>query len=428
MKRTFMQVMSLGLILLQVSSTAVQAQLKDCNAFIKGRYVEVGVNFDGTYGSSVPPPTGYHPNTLIKSKNTGPGCILDTTKQMLGFVSDPEMDGWTVSSPGMPPYMGDYFAPGAPYESWGIMSDDLSNVRVCFDPGTYVTGANVRYRTAGSKVGTEWEGIYDSLQITQRSILDTNNTYFVLRVKIKNLAKRKRGNIYYMRNLDPDNDVLWPSGGFPTDNRIEHQIPNASNLAVVSATGRAYPAAIDYCAMGTKDARAKAFINYIWPLHERIDSIYNEKAASIGYLYDSLTVIPNSDIAIGLAFKIDSLPAYDSTFLLIAYMFRGKDIGTATDDDGLFPDERAPSSVSENGLPSNNIRISPNPFHSELKVSGLAAGDQVSLFDLQGKKIESIPAHDKGELDTKAVAPGMYLIQVYDKNGSLIQRQLVQKQ
>jgi hypothetical protein len=429
MKTKFMRLLLIGVPLALGLHSETQAQLKDCNAFVKGRYVEVGVNFDGSYGSSVPPPAGYHPNVFNKSKNTGPSCFADTTRSMLGFVSDPAKDGWTVSAPGMPNYMGDYFAPGAPYESWGILSDGLSGKHVCYDPGTYVDGTNVRYRTAGSRVGSEWEGIFDSLLITQRTILDTSNTYFVLRVKIKNLAKRKRGNIYYMRNLDPDNDVQWSGGGFPTDNKIDHQNPNSSNIAMVSATGLGFTAALDYCAMASKDARAKAFINDKWPLRERIDSIYNESVRPLGYHYDSLTMIPNQDIAIGLAFKIDSLPAYDSTFLLIAYMFRGDDFGTAPDDDGLFPDEKKPSAISDVSVRDHApIEVGPNPFNNELSISGLQEGDKVCVYDLQGKQIDNIPNLGTQLWDTKSIAPGTYILRIYDKEGSVLRRQLIQKQ
>lgn len=114
MKRTFMRLFLLGMSLAFGLHSDTQAQLKYCNAFVKGPYLEVGVNFDGSYGSSVPPPAGYHPNVFNKSKNTGPSYFTDTTRSMLGLLIDPAKDGGDVSSAGMPNYMRDYFAPGAP--------------------------------------------------------------------------------------------------------------------------------------------------------------------------------------------------------------------------------------------------------------------------------------------------------------------------
>ncbi|MFI5170820.1 MAG: hypothetical protein ACHQFW_00430, partial [Chitinophagales bacterium] len=55
------------------------AQIVGANAFLKGNFVEVGINQCGAYGSGNTPPVGYHPNPGL------PG---------LGFVADWESDGW----------------------------------------------------------------------------------------------------------------------------------------------------------------------------------------------------------------------------------------------------------------------------------------------------------------------------------------------
>lgn len=141
---------------------------------------------------------------------------------------------------------------------------------------------------------------------------------------------------------------------------------------MVNATGWSFTATLHYCAMASKDARAKAFINEKWLLRERTESIYNESVKSLGYHYDAMTMIANEDIAIGLAFKVESLPAFDGTVLLISYKFPGDDFGSTTKDDGLFPDEKTPTSLYAAGINERApIEVGPNPFDNELRISGL---------------------------------------------------------
>ena len=87
--------------LLMLAGITAEAQIVGANAFMKGNYVEVGVNTCGAYGSNALPPAGYHP----------------TEFSGLGFVADSDMDGWTT---GTPDYCGDYFVPGSPVEGWEI--------------------------------------------------------------------------------------------------------------------------------------------------------------------------------------------------------------------------------------------------------------------------------------------------------------------
>lgn len=82
---------SILIAIIFLSSYTVTAQIVGPNCFLKGLYVEVGINTCGAFGSSVAPPAGYHP-----------------TEGGLGFVADWESDGWAT---GTPIYCGDYFVP-----------------------------------------------------------------------------------------------------------------------------------------------------------------------------------------------------------------------------------------------------------------------------------------------------------------------------
>jgi hypothetical protein len=94
------------IILCAFFSNSVYAQVLGTNIFLHGRYVEVGVGKLGYYGSDSVAPAGYHAH-----------CATCTVPNCIGFAADPAMDGWAT---GTPPMMGDYFAPGSPYEGWKL--------------------------------------------------------------------------------------------------------------------------------------------------------------------------------------------------------------------------------------------------------------------------------------------------------------------
>src|ERR1022692_575080 len=92
-------------------------QLVNCNVFLQGSYLEVGININGAYGTSTDAPSGYHPRPDGGGLNNTCTGICGGSTNVLGFVADPAEDGWTVGSPA---YCGDYFLPGYPQEGWSI--------------------------------------------------------------------------------------------------------------------------------------------------------------------------------------------------------------------------------------------------------------------------------------------------------------------
>src|SRR6185437_4993341 len=160
------------------------AQLDSCNAFLKGAYIEVGINTNGAYGSSIDAPAGFHPKGGAPTENVcGHNCPV--LGEGLGFVADPDKDGWTVGTPY--PYYGDYFLPGDPQEGWAIEID--YNYAKAWNGGGFdacggtpyssplLSGKNVSYSAVGPRVSAVWQGKMDSVNITQLTTLDTNTVY-----------------------------------------------------------------------------------------------------------------------------------------------------------------------------------------------------------------------------------------------------------
>jgi gliding motility-associated-like protein len=327
-----------AVITLSQYPTGLFAQMDSCNVFLQGKYIEVGINVNGAYGSSIDAPTGYHPKGPANEYNT---CYSKCTNgRNLGFVADPDKDGWTT---GTPNYFGDYFLPGYPQEGWsievnGVQANAWNNGGGCVSIAGYpfstttLTGSNTTYTSSGAKRIGIWKGSYDSLSITQTTSLDTSTVYFTVYVKIVNTGKVTRNKIYYLRTVDPDNDEPETgTGGFTTKNNIDYKLPNSLNATLVSATSTTYSRC--YLGLGTLDCRAKSFINKdllgLEPTAGDLDSMYNGfggKGDTVDYIYSGSFT---DDVAISLDFKLGNLAPGDSLNFAYTYILNKNDLTAA---------------------------------------------------------------------------------------------------
>lgn len=223
------------------------SQISGGEVFMQGNYIEVGIGVCGGYGSSglgnVPAVgaqgTPYHPND-----NNG-----------LGFVADPDQDGWNV---GTPMQCGDYFTPGSHVEGFSVAYDgvcstgDITNNTTCGTPGSNIS---YNYNAGTGDLSSVWQGTDpgNGLMITQTSSFNENDLFFVTTVEICNTNAFPITGLRYTRNVDPDNEQPT-SGVFTTMNEA---VNDADGCAVyASATGLAFGCFIAY---GTADPRATAY-------------------------------------------------------------------------------------------------------------------------------------------------------------------------
>lgn len=407
-----------NLVLLLLSglySSLVIAQIKDSCVFLKGNYLEAGVNLNGAYGSHTDAPGGYHarPDPTVMDKR-------------LGFVIDPAKDGWLDSTAPARAYYGDMFLPGTPQEGWSILANTRQancwNIDYDRLPAG-VTGYNSKLITAGSRIAATWEGTFDSLYVEQRTVLDTANTYLTIRVKIRNMANKPRTNVHYLRTIDPDNEVMVVTpfyDGFSTHNKIDWQLPNVKNASMVSARGNRHEDA--FVSMVSRDDRARCFINKTGLMpSSRLDTLYAKDTAL--YLYGMGDTLYN-DVAISMVFKIDTLKPLDSTLIVMAYIFAAGDIDSALMDEGWMPgDPLPPAPVSVTGSQPTvpELKIAPNPFDGQLQVKGLKVSDRVVLYDLNGRMVQRwiAPADGDHTWAVNEMPAGVYLLQVQDQYGQL---------
>lgn len=308
-----------------IKQTAAQ-QLDGCT-FLQGNYIEIGIAPNGAFGTPGNAPAGYHPRPTPQSNSLYNPVTLtyQLRPNAVGFVADYGKDGWTT---GTPAFFGDYFMPGTVQEGFtlqvnGIRSNAWSNSYQSNGSTGFtgpLTGTNTSLAiTAGEKKAI-WQGTMNTLQVRQTIILKDAKSYFTANIFLKNTGTDTLKNIYYMRTVDPDNEVSV-TGSYSTKNKVAYQLPNVFNKTLVTATGLQHNS---YLGLGTKDCQARCFYlqSGLFPTAD-LASIYN---GIPGYRYaDSLT----ADAAIGLIYKIGNLPPGDSTTFSYAYILNESDLDEA---------------------------------------------------------------------------------------------------
>ncbi|MCW3121922.1 MAG: hypothetical protein JWQ38_1414 [Flavipsychrobacter sp.] len=141
-----------------------------------------------------------------------------------------------------------------------------------------------------------------------------------------------------------------------------------------------------------------------------IDSIINNKASMNIYLHptrnevwtvhhfsDSVSVYNENTNALIASFDVSGSPWYLA-----------------------FATGSGSSAASNISLDANNIILYPNPAFTALTLTGISAGDGVSIYDIAGKKVISWNVTNiTTPLHIADLKTGMYMLQVTDKQGSL---------
>jgi len=338
----------LTIVLIVLSSTSF-SQIVGANAFMKGAFVEVGVNTCGAYGSNGAAPAGYHPNVFSG----------------LGFVADSDMDGWTT---GTPDYCGDYFVPGSPVEGWQIQVG--ASVYTNTDQGCWtseVPGDITTYSYTAGVYTTIWEGTLaaEDITITQTTTLPDSARYFVTRILICNDGPTDLTDVYYMRNVDPDQDQPW-SFDFTTYNEIVYNPPTDPD-ALVTAEGLTYGC---FLGMGARDENARVTFGCFSTTDGTPAQAWSGTSVcpwSGGY---SITGSNTADCATQVTFKIPLIAAGTCECIAFAYILDAEDLDEALE---------ATSSV---GVAADGIDI------SALGVTLICPGDSVILTILGGDDYE----------------------------------------
>lgn len=278
------------------------------NVFLKGRYVECAIAANGTLGSGVEAPAGYH--SLSGGKSPA----------QLGLVVDVDRDGWEKGSP---KWIGDFIMPGLPHEGWDIEVNGFTGRAMRSKGDKYLSfgllGNISDYSRTGNIATIKWTGSFGDIAIEKEIIFDTTRMYLLFNVKLINRGKSDLNKVYYQRTVDPDNEYEQVGGtGYATIQDIENCQPDSAHVASLSAKGHDYGS---YIGLFTRDCRARPYyLKSSLVGTESLDSFFNGRVDTnliqfkkdISYFYD---------VGMGLVFNIGTLKAGDSAYLTYAYIF-----------------------------------------------------------------------------------------------------------
>lgn len=299
------------IVLLLIASFQSYAQIVGDNCFLQGSFVEIGINDCGAYGSNGAPPSGYHYNVTSG----------------LGFTADSDMDGWTTGSPD---YCGDYFVPGSPVEGWQIQigSSVYTNTdQYCWT--SEIPGEITDYTYASGVYTGVWEGEISShdLQITQTTQLPEDALYFVTRILLCNTSTTETiYDLYYMRNVDPDQDEPW-SFDFTTYNEIIYNPPTDPD-ALVTSEGLTYGC---FLGLGAKDPNARVTYGCFSTTDGTPEDVWYGNPVctwSDGY---SLSGSNTNDCANSISIYVDSIEPGECRCIAFAYILNVDDLDEALD-------------------------------------------------------------------------------------------------
>ncbi len=306
----------------------INAQIQGGAAYLQSAHVEVGISACGAYGTAYAPPAlgaegqAYHP-----------------TETGLGFVADGDADGWVD---GFPPYCGDYFLPGSPVEGFALSigGTDYANhsgYGICGVED--IPGSIVDYGFGDTVFGT-WEGVHpDGFRLRIRTYIPDGKRYFIGEVTLENQTSTDFEDVYFSRQVDPDNDQAW-GGGFQTTNRIARQPGPGQSDALATAEGSMGC----FIGLGARHFASRASRGGFYITNAR-----DPYCGEVPYTHEGTEL---ADDAIGVNFFFARLEAGESLAFTYAYILDAGQLEEALDAtaapmllaDGL-PLESAPGSL-----------------------------------------------------------------------------------
>ena len=173
------------------ATTATTGEILTGNLFLGTTKVEIGARPNGSFGSNVTPPAGYHPRE-------------DNSPQMLGFRGNPDVCDWNARSCIT---QGDFFAPGGPFEQWGIQ----------VGTGTFYKNDDTFTGIAGSFTSVDpngpsgtWQSTASTDGVAVRMTYSAPTFSWLVRatVELTNTTASPIHDVYYARTVDPDNCVM----------------------------------------------------------------------------------------------------------------------------------------------------------------------------------------------------------------------------
>lgn len=213
-------------------------QIVSGNAYLIGSGVEIAVDGNGGHEGTADWP-GHH------SRGGLPAVPY-------GFVANPTFDGWVD-------YDGDFFTAGTPENGFGIEIGGTNYSNNAWNSGTSTVflnqipklpGSTITHTVEDDCITVEWTGKVAGVIINLKYHLIVNDLFYTTEVTLTNTTGSALNNVYYYRNVDPDNNKAL-TGNFETTNSIVSQPGPDCIKALVSAQQSApWPSYLGIGALG----------------------------------------------------------------------------------------------------------------------------------------------------------------------------------
>ncbi|TMP45179.1 hypothetical protein CWB96_03920 [Pseudoalteromonas citrea] len=204
-----------------------QSQKVNDHVFLKGRYLAMGVNELGTFGSKpgVTVPDGFKYYTKGADR--------------LGLFID--LDGL---DDGAAAVTTDFFLPGAEFEGFVIAYKKAGELitlehtrnQVQYTPANkQLIMSSIEDLSFGNELKARWVAKNEDIVVTITHSFSTNDQYYLSFVAVENIGTEELTELRFSRGVDPDQESGMPSGGTSTINTILSQYP--STRVAVEAKG-----------------------------------------------------------------------------------------------------------------------------------------------------------------------------------------------
>jgi gliding motility-associated-like protein len=293
-KSTKMKISSIVFVLCFIAcSKSVNAQLVANGAYLMGNSVEVGINNNGHEGTF----------DIAGSHSRTTSMIAAT---IFGFVANPQLNAWAT-------WDGDFFTPGDPENGFGLEINGVGYSNNASGLLNQIPGALSNYIQDGDCLSVEWNGVINGVGVKIIYRLVANDLFYTTEVTLTNNTAADLTDLYYYRNVDPDNNVTINGGAYDTQNTIVSQpTPAGCQKALVSATqANPWDSYLGFGGIGDQFR-----VSHGGFTNRDASDIWN----GLGGLTNTAGSTVNADEAISLAYKINSLPVGASdtfTFVVV---------------------------------------------------------------------------------------------------------------
>lgn len=299
------------IFILSVSFSFAQLEVHeiDGEGWAKGNLVEIGINAKGVYGANA----SNRPATFHNNREVG--------NNLFGFIANPLKDGWID-------YDGDFFSPGDPEEGFCIQiaGTNYNNNNGIFASGIpgKVTSVNIISSDCFEDIAQiSWEGNVNGLNVKRYYSITQDGLFIQMTTFIKNLSDTQKDDVFFMHNVDPDNNVTL-SGRYETNMELISQASSVTDqtcLVTASQDPLLTTQDMDGSNVSLYANNANARVTYGGFNNRSASAIWN----GTGFNNTEGTTRANVDEAISIAFNLGDIPANESVRFTYYYILEEVD-------------------------------------------------------------------------------------------------------